>query len=529
MGALGGGPESPAKILLVDDDPGGLLAMEALLAGMDVEPVTARSAREALAQLLTHDYALMVLDVRMPDMDGFEMARNLRQHPRFKNTPIIFASALDRSREDMERAYALGAVDILAKPLLEEAFRSKVRIFVELHRAKRILERRVDERTSELERQILERRKGEQAAAFLAQVVRSTNDPVVTKTLDGVITSWNAAAERVFGYRPEEIIGRSIMLLIPEDRQDEERVILAKIARGEAVESFETVRLRKDGTFVDLSVTISPVRDPEGRIVGASKVARDISERKRAEAEIKRLNQILERRVEERTRQLRESLDELEAFTYTVAHDLRSPLRGMAGMAQLLLLECESLLGEQARDYARRIEESSRRMDDLIQGLLRYSQLHHGELRLETVDVDVLLREIAPREGCLRVERPLEKVRGNPLALREVFANLIGNAIKYSKPGSEPVVRVRSERAGDRVRFWVEDEGIGIDPAYHERIFKLFARLNDAPGVEGTGAGLAIVRRAVRRMKGEVGVRSNIDQGSRFWVELAAAEEPATT
>jgi PAS domain S-box-containing protein len=304
MGGLGEGAEPPARILLVDDDPGGLLAMEALLAGMDVAPVSARSAREALAQLLTHDYALIVLDVRMPDMDGFEMARNLRQHHRFRNTPIIFASALDRSREDLERAYALGAVDILSKPLLEEAFRSKVRTFVELYRARRILELRVDERTSELERQIQERRKGEEAAAFLAQVVRSTNDPVVTKTLDGVITSWNAAAERVFGYRPDEVIGRPITILIPEERLSEERMILSKIARGEMLESFETVRRRKDGTLVDLSVTISPVRDPEGRVIGASKVARDIRERKRAEAEIKRLNQILERRVEERTRQL---------------------------------------------------------------------------------------------------------------------------------------------------------------------------------------------------------------------------------
>jgi PAS domain S-box-containing protein len=356
--------------------------------------------------------------------------------------------------------------------------------------------------------------------------VRSTNDPVVTKTLDGVITSWNAAAERVFGYRPDEAIGRPITILIPEERLSEERMILSKIARGEMLESFETVRRRKDGTLVDLSVTISPVRDPEGRVIGASKVARDIRERKRAEAEIKRLNQILERRVEERTRQLKESLDELEAFTYTVAHDLRSPLRGMAGMAQLLRLECESLLSERARDYSRRIEESSKRMDDLIQALLRYSQLHHGELRVESVDLEALVEDVAGGDRRLELRRPLEKVRGNATALREVFANLIGNAIKYAKPGREPRVRVRSERAGERVRVWVEDDGIGIDPAHHERIFKLFERLHEAEGVEGTGAGLAIVRRALRRMKGEVGLESRLGQGSRFWIELAAAETP---
>ncbi len=247
--------------------------------------------------------------------------------------------------------------------------------------------------------------------------------------------------------------------------------------------------------------------------------------------ELRRLNEGLERRVAERTARLEEALRELDDFAQHVAHDLRAPLRAMRGFARIALEELEAAGGPPGlREWLHRISEAGERMDDLIVDLLAYSRLARAELPRERVDLDraadeVLLEarpSIAERGAAVEVERPLGEVWAHPAALKQILHNLLSNAIKFVAPGVAPRVRIRAESRPPRRRLWVEDNGIGIAPEDHERIFRMFERLHPQDRYPGTGIGLAIVRRAAERLGGAAGVESEPGKGSRFWVELPA-------
>jgi signal transduction histidine kinase len=257
----------------------------------------------------------------------------------------------------------------------------------------------------------------------------------------------------------------------------------------------------------------------------------EIAERKRAEEVIHRLNQTLERRVAERTAALKETNEQMEAFCYSVSHDLRAPLRAMQGFSQALLEDYEQQLDETGREFARRIVKSAEHMDSLIQDLLAYSRLSRLELKFEPVELDtvmasvlsVLSEEQKRKDARIEVKRPLPQVVGHPATLEQVLTNLISNALKFVAPNVVPRVDVWGEAGDGWVRLWVEDNGIGIEPEFHERIFRVFERLHGAGTYPGTGIGLAIVRKAIERMGGRVGVSSAAGRGSRFWIELQRA------
>lgn len=391
------------------------------------------------------------------------------------------------------------------------------------------------------------------AQARLAAIVESTDEVIISKTLDGIITSWNAAAERLLGYRAEEMIGQPISRIIPPDRLDEEVGILEQLRRGLKIERYETVRLTKDGRLLIVSLTISPIRSRSGRIIGASKILRDISERKQAETALVQAREHLEQIVAERTRKLRETVAELEAFCYSLSHDMRAPVRAIHSFMNLLQEDYGPLLGDEGRDYAQRSIRAARRMDRLIEDVLAFSRLSRQDIIIGSVNIDLLVRELVaewpefqqPRAE-VRVEGTLLPVLGHESLLTQCITNLLGNAVKFVAPGVRPQVRIWTEAfqtlqsahpsprdsgspasgavaPRSMVRLWVADNGIGIDPAAHQRIFELFHRDHPNPDYEGTGIGLAIVRKAAERMQGRVGVESQPGQGSRFWIELPAA------
>ncbi len=365
---------------------------------------------------------------------------------------------------------------------------------------------------------------GHLAIQRLAAIVESSDDAIVSKNLDGIITSWNKGAARLFGYTAEDAIGKSITMLIPPDRLDEEPDILAKIRSGQRIDHFETIRRKKDGTLFNISITVSPIRNDAGEIVGASKVGRDITDRVRAKEK-------LEQTVAERTAALRDVVAELEAFSYSIAHDMRAPLRAMNSYAQIVREDYSQILPEEGRDFLQRIGASAQRLDALITDVLNYSRISRGDMPLENIAIPALFREVIDSYPAIRayaqnisVELGIPAVRANKAALTQCISNLLSNAVKFTRDDVPPIINVRSEPEAGFVRIWVEDNGIGISEEGRKRIFHMFQRLNPSPNVEGTGIGLTIVRKAVERMGGHVGVESQPNVGSRFWIELPAAE-----
>jgi PAS domain S-box-containing protein len=374
---------------------------------------------------------------------------------------------------------------------------------------------------------ITQRKNAEEAQVRLAAIVNSSDDAIIGKTLNGIITSWNPGASKVFGYSAEEAIGKSMLMLIPLERRNEEPEILARIGRGESVDHFETVRVRKDQKRIDVSATISPIRDANGKIVGASKIARDITERKRSEEEIRRLNVDLEHRVIERTAELEAANKELEAFSYSISHDLRAPLRAINGFAEMVLEDFSSQLPEEGQRYLDRIRNGGRQMGELIDDLLTFSRLSRQPVKRESVNIGALVKNVLDDLKPLLANREVEMqigqlpdCTGDSALLKQVWVNLLSNAIKYSRGRKPAVIEIRCTREDGEDIFSVRDNGAGFDMQYADKLFGVFQRLHRSDEFEGTGVGLAIVQRIIHRHNGRVWAESAVDHGATFFFSL---------
>jgi len=488
--------ERHATILVVDDEDAARCGVARCLTDAGYTVSEAASLSEARKRITDTSTDLLVLDVDLPDGNGLDFCAELRANPATALIPIIQVSATFTQGRDYARGLDAGADNYLFQPVEPVMLLATVR---SLFRARRV----------EAER------------AHLAAVVENADEPIISKDLDGNITSWNPAAERMLGYTPAEIIGRPITWIIPEELHAEELEILTRLRKGERIPPRETLCLHRDGRRIEVSLTISPVRDEAGRIVGASSLLHDISERRRSRQE-------LERQVAERTARLRETIDDLEHFSYTITHDLRAPLRAMRSFGQILLTEYPDSLDDLGRDYLHRIVESSKRMDHLITDSLSFAKVAKREMPLAPVNTETLLKgildsypEFRPPRADVRIEDGLPWVIGNKAGLTQCFSNLLSNAVKFVQPGKCPQVRISAEQHGQRVRLWIRDNGIGISPEGQKKIFTIFQRLSAEH--EGTGIGLALVRKVVERMRGKVGVESEPGKGSGFWVELKAS------
>jgi PAS domain S-box-containing protein len=352
-------------------------------------------------------------------------------------------------------------------------------------------------------------RLGSFAPEYLAAIVDSTDDAVIGKTLDGTIISWNNGAQRIYGYSAAEVIGKPISILIPQDRANELPAILSRLARGERIDHYLTKRAHKDGQILDISVTISPVRDETGRIVGASAIARDVTAQEDAK---------------------REALRTREQFISVAAHELRTPLTTLYARLQLMerRLERKELEPTVVLRDLTLVRQAADRLKALIDRLLDVSRFRSGQLRLERAPTDVaamtesvvlMLAETSGRQITLRAAPPLKSYQATVDAVRleEVVMNLIDNAVKYS-PRDTPI-DVELTSTPDAIRIAVCDRGPGIATAERERIFEPFHRLSTtaAPGV---GLGLHIAKEIVELHGGTLKLEAPADDGSRFVVTV---------
>ena len=368
-------------------------------------------------------------------------------------------------------------------------------------------------------RDISERKCAEQQRASLAALVESSDDAIVGKNLQGVVTSWNEGAHRLFGYSSEEIIGKHISLIVPPQRAAEFERVLRAVSAGE-VQRIDTVRRRKDGSDVDVSLTISPVRNMAGTVVGISKVARDVTERRRAERELASAKEVAEA-----------ANRELEAFSYSVAHDLRAPLRGMNGFAQILLTEYKDKFDAEGQEWLNEILFNANRMADLIDALLSLSRVTRSGLYRELVDLSALahssLSSLAAQDPERRVELAIEErlfAEMDPTLARALLDNLLGNAWKFTAKTPEARITFgRAERAGEQT-FYVRDNGAGFDMAYAQKLFAPFQRLHSNQEFPGTGIGLATVQRIVRRHDGRIWAEGRPELGATFFFTIPVPE-----
>jgi PAS domain S-box-containing protein len=383
---------------------------------------------------------------------------------------------------------------------------------------------------------VSELQQAERDAAHLAAIVRSSEDAVISKNLQGIVMSWNGAAERLFGYTAEEMIGQPVSRLIPLDRLDEEPGILERIGRGESIEHYETIRRRKDGTDLHISLTVSPLIDIHGKIVGASKIARNITEQKRVEEALQARDHALTTvndALKMKTVALSEANKELEGFSYSVSHDLRAPLRTIDAFSRILEEDHGPQLNDKARYSLGIVRKAVGQAGELIDDLLEFSKLSRQGMNFRLVKMADLAREAADDLRIMRESRQinltigdLPSCQGDRRFLKLVWINLLTNAFKFTKNRNESRIEVGwmpDDTNAEAVIYYIKDNGIGFNMAYAHKLFGVFQRLHKKEDFDGTGVGLAVVQRIVQRHDGRVWAEGKEDAGATFFVSLRKA------
>lgn len=630
---LGASNERPAaalenpKILVVDDSPAKTLALQSVIAELNYDVVVASSAEAGLRELLRQEFALALLDVQMPGMDGFEMAQLIRSRPTHDKLPIVFMSALDQSDERLEKAYTLGAIDFISLPARRPIIKGKLSAILGLQHKTRSLEIAVDEKARRLEeteerfrlllenaedmaiffldaagrvvewsrgaelctgwtaaeiaerfygilfvpgdvaehvpeqklaevraghsllfdhwflrkdgsrfwgqaylvdlrgkpmggyalmlRDVSKQRAAEQELQIKAEVLESMSESVCVVDEAFRIVYANPAAERAFGYPLAELVGLDKRLLndySAEENATRIAMLMAHFAENRSWTG-EWHNRRKDGSRFVTHTHLSRLEYRGTKYFVC--VQEDITERKEAQAAL------------QRSAELQEVVSELEAFTYSVSHDLRSPLRTVRGFAETVIQDYGDALQGPGIKHMERIRNAADRLEKLVEDILAFSRLPREKLALLPVDLGPVVSSILddtpafrPPQACIVISGTLPLVMGHEPSLRQIFCNLLGNAVKFVPKGRPPVVNVRAEVVGTEVTVWVEDNGIGLRPEDQARIFRAFERAAHPENYPGTGVGLAIVRRTVERLGGSVGVESIPGMGSKFWVKL---------
>ncbi|MBX3676891.1 MAG: PAS domain S-box protein [Rhodocyclaceae bacterium] len=533
-------PLSRHKVLIVEDDPLLARALVEMLEALGQEALAVGDGEEAVAVFHAERHDLVLMDVLLPGINGFEATRRIKAHSGECWVPVVYLTILG-DEADLLQGLEAGGDDYLVKPVSPAILEAKLR--ATLHALD--LYKRVE----------LDKKR-------LKAICDHMQDAIVVIDPQGVIESANPTLETLLGYAPESVTGQNVSLLMPEPHRSQHDEFLRRYRVGK-VESHlvgrgprELIARRKDGSLIDIELEVSEVRlDHEWHLVG---VIRDITERKEAERrliahrdrlealfrtqsatledatqlasdavrEAEELADGVHSKAEERTSALQEAYQELTSFTYTVSHDLRSPVRIINGYATMLAEDYGDDMDEAGRGYLARIRASTRRMGDLIDGLLNLARFARTELNRAPTDLSAMavsiLAEMADAEPARRVDVEIEKdlmADADPLLMQSLLQNLLQNAWKFTAASPHARIDFGAERSDGEIRYFVRDNGPGFDPGQASRLFLPFQRLH-AGEVEGVGIGLATAHRIVHKHAGRIWAEARPGQGATFFFTL---------
>lgn len=521
------GPLMRHKVLVVEDDTLLAQALAGMLDSLGQEAIAAGDGLEAVAVFEATQPDMVLMDVLLPGLDGFEATRRIKARCHGRWVPVVYLTVLGEQK-DLLHGLEVGGDDYLVKPvspaILEAKLRATLRA-LDLHR-------RVE----------LERRR-------LKAICDRMQDAIVVTDPQGIVESANPAVETLLGYAPEALVGRNVSLLMPEPYASQHDGFLRHYRANPSASHLvgrgarELTARRRDGTLADIELSLSEVRvDSEWHIVG---VLRDIGERKEAERRLAedrdRLEAIFRRqsaappetapeaRDRARASTLQEAYRELTSFTYTVSHDLRSPVRVINGYATMLAEDCGALLDEAGRGYLDRIRASTQRMGELIDGLLNLARYARSELRRAPVDLSAMaaaiLAEMAQAEPARRVATEVEPglaAEADPQMMQSLLQNLLQNAWKYGAGRPDARIAFGAERTEGELRYFVRDNGPGFDMAEAGRLFMPFQRLHPETGADGIGIGLATAHSIVQKHGGRIWAEARPGEGATFHFTLGS-------
>lgn len=483
-------------ILIVDDKINNIYVLEQILGRPGRNLIRATNGNEALKVALHQEIDLIMLDVQMPGMDGFEVAQILKSNKRTCETPIIFVTAELKEHRFVMKGFEEGAIDYLYKPLNPDITEAKVSVLLQLHRQ---------------QRELMEKN---QALENYALLINNSADLICIINAETFrFEEMNEAAFPLLGYTVAEMKKTSL-----QDYLSEEGQLKVKELAGERQPSFsfEVLMFTKSGDHRYVSWNIVHKHN----LWFAN--GRDITRQKKADFEIKQLNLNLERNVA----QLQLTNKELESFSYSVSHDLRAPLRSINGYAQMIQDDHAHSFNDEAKRMFNVIRKNATKMGTLIDDLLAFSRMGRKEITRVPVDFNKMvgpiiadLKQNGPANTTIKVH-PLPNTHGDPALLSQVYINLISNAIKYSAKKEVPVIELGAEERDDEFVYFVKDNGAGFDMQYAHKLFGVFQRLHGSDEFEGTGVGLAIVQRIIVKHGGKVWAEARLDDGATFYFSL---------
>jgi PAS domain S-box-containing protein len=530
------------NILLVDDRAENLLALDAILEPLAERLVSAHSGDEALKCLLTEEFAVILLDVQMPGLNGFETAEMIKSRERTRYVPIIFLTAISKDEAYVFRGYSVGAVDYMSKPFQPDVLRSKVAVFVDLYRKQRQLKRqeRMLREAAVREVELEHRTQLLAQEARTAQIVGTAMDAILVLDADRRITLFNAAAERMFGRSADDVLGQSVHELIPDDTLDTTLTCAEEAlgSDGAKVELHPLQGERATGERFPMEATVSCLDVVSDRTFTI--IARDVTDRIRTEAalrtqaesleqnaaELRALNDALQARQEE----LERAMTARNRFYASMSHELRTPINAIIGYNTLLLDHIYGPLNEKQTHGLQRTHRAANHLLELVNDVLDLSKIEAGkiELTLQPVPFPGLIEDlfVTVRPLTDEHETPLElRVDGNPKSIisdprrvRQILLNLLSNAIKFGR--GKPILVEAFLRAPDHIEVAVTDQGEGIEPDDVPRIFDEFVQLSNSQQFGGTGLGLPISKRLAALLGGELRVHSERGKGSTFRLTL---------